>query len=268
MKKLIPYLLSIALFASCASPKPVVRLTPKETKTTWEHGKQFVSYFKDAFVVHCAHHSTDENYIIFDVEVVNLSDKEVLVCPEKMVMYTDSGKWDPVINQIVYSTFPIYAEDPEMRILMNDLAQSQIEANQKNLTTASAVTAALSIPVLIAAASADAKDDSQRTITRTEVASIATETTLDALDMSKGVNAIGSELIYSSTDAWINYSLRKTTLSKNESVRGLVYFKKPDLTKYKDLRIDVPIGEDNYITFKYQAKLYYPGNYNTTQLAN
>lgn len=268
MKKLIPYLLTIALFASCVSPKPVVRLTPKETKTTWEHGKEFTSYYKDGVIAHCAYQYTDDDYIVFDIEVINTTDEAVLVSPEKMVMYTDSGKWDPVTNQIVYSTFPIYAEDPEMRILMNDLAQSQIEANQKNLTTTSAVTAALSIPVLIAAASADAKDDSQRTITRTEVASIATETALDALDMSKGVNAIGSELIYSSTDAWINYSLRKTTLSKNESVRGLVYFKKPDLTKYKDLRVDVPIGEDNYITFKYQAKLYYPNNFNTTQVAN
>lgn len=266
-RALLPHLLIFGLLASCATPNPVVRLTPKETKTTWENGKEFTSYYKDGIVAHCAHQSTNEKYIIFDVEIINTTDEDLLVCPEKMVMYTDSGKWDPVLNQIVYSTFPIFAADPEEEILKNELAQSQLEADQKNLATASIAAAALTLPVLVATASADAHDTRQRAITRTEVAAAAAGTTLNMMDFSQEMNNIRSDLIYSSTNAWINYSLRKTTLSKNESVRGLVYFKRPDLTKYQDLRVDIPIGENNYISFYYRAKLYYPNKQNTGQAA-
>ncbi len=258
-------LIYFGLLASCATPNPVVRLTPKETKTTWENGKEFTSYYKDGIVAHCAYQGTNEKYIIFDVEIINTTDENLLACPEKMVMYTDSGKWDPLINQIVYSTFPIYAADPEEEILKNELAQSQLEASQKNLATASIAAAAITLPVLVATASADAHDTHQRAITRTEAAAAAAGTTLDMMDFSQEMNNIRSDLIYSSTNAWINYSLRKTTLSKNESVRGLVYFKRPDLTKYQDLRVDIPMGENNYISFYYRAKLYYPNKQNTNQ---
>jgi len=261
-KKLASYILVVSLLASCATPNPVIRLKSKETNTTWESGKEFTSYFKDGFVVHCAYHGTTDAYLVFDIEVINSTDEDFLVCPEKMVMFTDSGKWDPVINQIVYSTFPIYAADPELEILKNELAQSQLDANQKNLATASIAVAALALPVMVATASADAKDTKQRAVNRTEVAAAAAGTTLNFAEFSQEMNNIRSDQIYASTDAWINNSLRKTTLSKNESVRGLVYFKKPDLKMYRDLRIDVPIGENNFISFNYKVNLYYPSNPN------
>lgn len=265
IKTSLLYLLFLGLLTSCATPNPVVRLTSKETKTTWENGKEFTSYYKDGIFAHCAHQSTNEKYIIFDVEIINTTDEDLLVCPEKMVMFTDSGKWDPLINQIVYSTFPIFAADPEEEILKNELAQSQLEASQKNLATASIAAAALTLPVLVATASADAHDTRQRAITRTEAAVASAGTTLNMMDFSQEMNNIRSDLIYSSTSAWINYALRKTTLSKNESVRGLVYFKRPDLAKYQDLRVDIPIGQNNFISFYYQAKLYYPNKQNNYQ---
>lgn len=261
-KKFTNYLLLLSLLASCATPNPVVRLNSKETKTTWENGKEFTSYYKDGFIVHCAYHGTTDAYLVFDIEMANTTDEDFLLCPEKIVMFTDSGKWDPVINQIVYSTFPIYAVDPEIEILKNELAQSQLEADQKNLATASIAVAALALPVMVATASADAKDTKQRAITRTELAAAAAGTTLNMNEFSQEMNNVRSELLLNATDAWINNSLRKTTLSKNEAARGLVYFKKPDLKKYRDLRIDVPIGENNFISFNYKVNLYYPSNQN------
>ncbi|MEW5845020.1 MAG: hypothetical protein AB1777_02015 [Bacteroidota bacterium] len=262
LKSISNYILMVGLLASCATPNPVVRLNSKETKTTWENGKEFTSYYKDGFIVHCAYHGTTDAYLVFDIEMVNTTDEDFLLCPEKIVMFTDSGKWDPVINQIVYSSFPIYAVDPEIEILKNELAQSQLEADQKNLATASIAVAALALPVMVATASADAKDTKQRAITRTELAAAAAGTTLNMNEFSQEMNNIRSEFLLNATEAWINNSLRKTTLSKNEAARGLVYFKKPDLKKYRDLRIDVPIGENNFIAFNYKVNLYYPSNQN------
>lgn len=235
---------------------PVVRLNSKETKTTWENGKEFTSYFKDGFIVHCAYHGTTGTYMVFDIEMANTTDEEFLLGPETIVMFTDSGKWDPEINQIVYSTFPIFAIDPEIEILNNELAISQLEANQKNLATASIAVAAMSLPVMAAMASTDANDTKQRAIYRVEAATAGT--TLSLSNYSQEMNSIRNELLHASTNAWISNSPRKTTLSSNESVRGLAYFKKPDLKKYRDLRIDVPIGENNFISFNYKVLLYYP----------
>lgn len=258
LNSLISYTILVGLLASCATPNPVVRLNSKETKTTWENGKEFTSYIKDGFIVHCAYHGTTDAYMVFDIEMANTTDEDFLLCPEKIVMFTDSGKWDPVINQIVYSTFPIFAIDPEIEILNNELAISQLEANQKNLATASIAVAAMSLPVMAAMASADANDTKQRAIYRAEAAAAAAGTTLSLSNYSQEMNTIRNELLHSSNNAWISNSLRKTTLSNNESVRGLVYFIKPDLKKYRDLRIDVPIGENNFISFNYKVLLYYP----------
>lgn len=256
------YLLMISFLASCATPNPVIRLTPHETKTTWENGKEFTSYIKDGYIVHCAYHGTTDTYLVFDVEVINTTDNDFLVSPEKIVMYTDSGRWDLVKNQVVYNNFPIFAADPEFEILKNDLALSQLKASQKNHVATSVALGTLTLPVLVATASADARDAQQHAITRTEIAAAAAETTLNFADYSQEMNNIRSEFIYSLTDAWINNSLRKTTVSKNESVRGLVYFKRFDLTKCKDLRVDVPIGENSFISFSYKVNLYYPSSQN------
>lgn len=133
LNSLIGYTILVGLLASCATSNPDVRLNPKETKTAWDNGKEFTSYFKDGFIVHCAYHGTTDAHMVFNIEVVNTTDEDFLLCPEKIVMFTDSGKWDPVTNQIVYGTFPIFAIDSEIEILNNELAVSQLEANKKIL---------------------------------------------------------------------------------------------------------------------------------------
>ncbi len=243
---------------SCVAPKPVIRVTSKETKTTWENGKEFTSYFKDGFICHAAYHGITGPYLVFDVELANTTDDDFLICPEKMAIYTDNGTWDQTSNQIIYSNFPIYGTDPELEILKNELAQSQLEANQKNDTAVAVTVGALAVPLIIAAASADVNDNSQHAISRTELAATSTTAALNVMDISQDLNQIKNEMLYMNSNIWINNALRKTTLSKNESVRGLVYFKTPNLKKFPEIQLDVPIGNNNFISFTYLVKLYYP----------
>lgn len=252
------YLALMFIMASCVAPQPVIRVIPTETKTTWQQGKEFVSYQKNDFIIHCAYHGTDARYLIFDVEIVNGSQSEFLVAPENIIMYTDSGKWDPVTNQIVYATFPIRAADPEFQLLKLDMQESIAEANMKNQQTAAVVASVAALPIIVAAASADINDKKPRAVTRTDVAATATVGVLNGIEISQVENEINYNNINYKRETWNQYALRKTTLSPGESTRGLIYFKKPLLEKYRDLRIDAPISNDDFIKFNYRVIIYYP----------
>lgn len=266
MKKLnhflFPSITLLIFLSSCATPNPVVRLVPKENQTTWEQGKQFVSYQKNDFTIHCAYHGIDSKYLIFDVEVINNSPEDFLLAPEQFVMYTDSGKWDPISNQLVYSTFPIKAADPEHELLKLEMQESVTIAKMKNNQTAAAVVAIAAIPVIAAAAISDANDsknneDDEDDVSRTEVAATTTVVTLDAINDGQANHLYNMGTISDNQNVWQQYALRKTTLGLGESLRGLIYFPKPNLELYKDLRIEAPIPNNN-IYFNYSVILYYP----------
>ncbi|MGE0079485.1 MAG: hypothetical protein AB7S48_16610 [Bacteroidales bacterium] len=252
-------ILTASILTSCVTPSPVIRITPKEAKTTWEQGKEFVSYKKNDFIVHCAYHGINASFLIFDVEVINNSQEDYLLSPENFIMYTDSGKWNSVTNQIVYATFPIKAVDPEQQLLLLDMQQSLTEANMKNQQTAAAIVSIAAVPVIVATAVADSKDDKPRTVSRTDLAATATVGVLGGLDAGQEDNAYALNTIDNNRNTWEQYALRKTTLSTGEAIRGLIYFPKPDLEKYQDLQIDAPILNNDKITFQYKVKLYYPG---------
>ncbi|HDP75785.1 MAG TPA: hypothetical protein ENN49_07940 [Bacteroidales bacterium] len=258
-KKLTNHLLLLSLLASCATPNPVVRLNSKETKTTWEKGKEFTSYYKDGFIVHCAYHGATDAYLEFDIEMANTTDEDFLLSPEKIIISTDSGKWDPLINQIVYSTFPIYAVNPEVEILKNELAQSQLEADQKNLATASIAVAALALLVMVALALAVANDAKQRVITLTELAAATAGTALKINEFSQEMNNFRNELLLIVTRSWINNSFRKKNSIKTKQLGGW-FTLKPELKKYWDLSIDVPMGRNNFVSYNYKVNLYYLTN--------
>ena len=266
MKKLnhflFPSIILLIFLSSCATPSPVVRLVPKENQTTWEQGKQFVSYQKNDFTIHCAYHGIDSKYLIFDVEVINNSPEDFLLAPEQFIMYTDSGKWDAISNQLVYSTFPIKAADPEHELLKLEMQESVTIAKMKNNQTAAAVVAIAAIPVIAAAAISDANDSKndegdEDDVSRTEVAATTTVVTLDAINDGQANHLYNMGTISDNQNVWQQYALRKTTLGSGESLRGLIYFPKPNLELYKDLRIEAPIPNNN-IYFNYSVILYYP----------
>jgi len=254
----ITALIGIAILSSCVAPRPVVRLVPKESKTTWENGKEFVSYYKNGFIVHCSYQGMDNSYLKFDFEVINTTNEDFLVCPEKFVMYTDSGKWDAVSKQIIYNNFPIYGIDPEQELLNIEIAQSRLEASQKNASSAAIAIGVLSIPLLVATAQADANDTKQHSISRSETVALTSAAALNTVDAAQQQNTETNNYLYNEADAWITNALRKTTISKDESVRGIVYFQKPDMEKFRDLRIDVPIANGDVISFNYRVNLYIP----------
>ncbi|MCB8964460.1 MAG: hypothetical protein H6536_05395 [Bacteroidales bacterium] len=197
----------------------MVRITPQATKTTWEHGKEVVSYQKSDFIVHCAYHGTDASFVIFDIEVINNSPDDYLVAPENFVMYPDSGKWDPITNQTVYAAFPVRAMNPEDQLLKLDLQQSATEASMKNQQTAAAVLAIAAVPVIIASAVADANDTEPREVSRTDVTTTTTIGVIGGLDAGQEADAQTLDAVRSIQKRMGTIRPPKTTISQGEARR-------------------------------------------------
>ncbi len=246
---------------SCYAPQPVIRIHPQEQNTTWERGKEFVSYRKGEYEVHCAYEGARGKYLVFDIEFINYKGEEFLVCPEKCTIYQDTGKWDGVTNQRVYSMFPVRAYDPEQELLQIDIAESQAEASRKNANTAAVAISVAALPLLVAAAASDVNsgnqvDDSR--VNNTDLVAAGVDVALTTNEVNRVVQEDRIISLNDSRYMWQEAALRKTTLSPGYSIRGLVYFPIPDFKLYRKFRLDVPVGEDDRISMMYDVILIYP----------
>ena len=248
------------MLTSCFSPKPVFRFKVDEAKTTWDKGKEYISYKKGDYEVHTSYYGNNDKYIMFDIEIVNNKGEEFLVAPENIKIY--SGSWDNVSQSILYNSNPVFALNPEMELLKIDLENSKAEAASKNAGVAAIAIFAAAIPLAIIASESDAKNSKSNNNSNAPIIS-NTELVGTGLDLAIGANAINQanqeikiESMNDNKYTWETSSLRKTTLSPGYSIRGLVFFSIPDI-KFKKIRIDVPIP-GGYINIKYDFLIYYP----------
>jgi hypothetical protein len=234
-----------------------MRFKPEETQTTWDKGKEFVSYKKGEYEVHVSYYGSNEKYIMFDVEVVNNKGVEFLVAPENIKLYT--GKWDNNTQIVIYNNVPTSAIDPEMELLKIEMENSKAEASRKNGNIAAAVIFAAAIPLAIVASNSDVNNinsGNSNTISNSDIVN----TGVNVAFASTAINDINNEnKIISLNDnqkTWETASLRKTTLSPGYSISGLIFFPIPDLLARK-IQFDVPTP-DGPVSFKYDFILYYP----------
>lgn len=259
MKLVYPiiYIAFAATLTSCFAPKPVLRFKPEETNTTWEKGKEYVSYKRGDYEIHSSYYGYNDKYIIFDIEVVNnKGGEEFLVAPENIKLY--QSIFDNTKQSLINDSIPVRAIDPEAELLNIDLENSKAEASRKNSQVAVAAIFAAAIPLAIVATSSDihSPNSYERTVSNTEM--------VDAgVDVALGVTAINQvnqeNQIISLNDSkftWEASSLRKTTLSPGYSIRGLVFFPIP-MVNCRKISFDIPTPQGN-ITFRYDYILYYP----------
>ncbi len=249
---------ALAMLTSCFSPKPIMRFKPEETQTTWEKGKEYVSYKKGNYEVHASYYGNNEKNIIFDIEVVNSKGVDFLVAPEDIKLY--AGHWDNVSQNVIYDNIPIHAIDPEAELLKIDMDNSRAEASRKNSQIAAVAIFAAAIPLAIVASNTDIKNsnsgNSNNSVNNTDLVEAGVDLALGAT----AINQMGTEnqiiSLNDNRNTWETASLRKTTLSPGYSIRGMVYFPVPDLGTRK-IQFDVPTP-DGIISFKYDFILYYP----------
>lgn len=250
-------ILAILSLTSCFSPKPVIRLKTDEPKTTWDKGKEFISYKKGEYEVHTSFHGSNDKNLMFDIEIVNNNGEEFLVAPEKIKLF--KGQWNNATQSIMYSANAVYALDPEMELLNIDLANSKAEAASKNAGVAAVAIFAAAIPLAIVAAKSDAensKSNNDSDVSNTELVETGVEVALTATAINQESQEAQIQSMNDSKYTWETVALRKTTLSPGYSIRGLVFFPIPDMN-FRKLRIDIPVPNGD-ISVKYDYLLYFP----------
>ena len=207
--QLFLFFLAISL-ASCFTPQKVIKMeseTGQDTK--WNYGREVVVVKRGDLEARIFFEDFTKKDLIFDVEVTNMGNEEILLKPEEIYIQTDNGG-------------NLWSYDPEKEIFGEQMELSRREANNKN--AAVAVGAAV-VAVAVAAAIADDDDDGDG----------GDVDLFDGGDTFVYVNTAvpppPMEFQPPSLDFWKDYSLRKTTLEKGYKVGGKVVFPRMDNTR-------------------------------------
>jgi hypothetical protein len=223
-------LLSLAATAAgCATPGPVVRLTPKATDATWLAGRGIVTREKAGLRVACAFDRQEEELLAFRVEAQNRSSVPIEMDPRQLahVVCETSRSCSPA--------FPV--EDPEQHLVAIDAVRARHRAAQKNHRTAGAVLVLLDTTAAVTAAAsgngraaasfaADALEDGAIA----EAAASTHEGAIHSLETSK--------------IAWQDGALRRTTLAPGQGIAGAVYV--PVTPGAAEVWIRVDVGERRF----------------------
>ncbi len=237
---LMGLLLCALVFSSCFTPKAVVRISPEEEESVrWNYGQAFARKRIGDIGVQAAYANYDKHYLIFDVEVSNYGDQEILVSPEYLFLEADGRQ--------------LRAIDPERQLLSMEIEDARQEASRKNLAVAIGTAAVVGAVAAIASDTDDEdnnrsdNDNEELAVTSLYVGATVAPAIADApMPPPPGP---------ASPWFWSDYALRKTTLGPNQMVSGKVMFPRND--EIVRMVLVAPIQEEIF-RLKFQQVIYKP----------
>lgn len=246
-------LFSAILLASCATPRPILRITPKETdKIRYWQGKEIITAQNDSIKIILSY-DRQNNYAVgdfsMDCSITNLSSKDILISPEAFYYLTEK-----MMHKTSYSATTAFATNnrekkeirakvsamnPETAILDAEIRQSVQEAEAKNQRTRddiAQVASAISLGASVVKSVSDRNSSSEQ---RRQNSNNLQNAAIN-MQISNSIavsNEIRSQNVAQQTQNFINNlhsePLRKTTLGQGQEVNGKLIFK--FYTAYKEL---------------------------------
>jgi hypothetical protein len=211
-------------------PASILKLKPQTENLEWYKGKEIATLTNDSISIIISFDRSLNNDYLFDVDVINYSEKSLLVEPEKFSYKMISGTKKQ--NELLTATT---AKDPEKVIL--DL-QKAYSLHQSQVQTQTMV---YSLGYFLQFAS-----QTKALVTNDVELSNRVDRQGHRLKENELIDDIQnqrvSESLENSTYIWEILALRKTTLKKNESISGKVFF--PVRETAKKLEFTFPIGEN------------------------
>jgi len=234
MRRTIFYLPLFPFFLfsfSCSAPQ-VLRLSPLAGETSWVDGKEFTKSSADNIEVAAAFESIDATFIVFEVEITNLSAQPVLVSPEKFYSLPLASPQDTM-------SFPTsaqagYAVDPESKILELD---KQIARAEASYATTAGIDAVFGLLGLVADIATIGQEKSEAAIKQKQKQRREREITdrEREIDHKNNLDKLKTEKVQ-----WTSNALRRTTLDPNHTTIGKVYFPANYNARY--LKLCLPVG--------------------------
>jgi hypothetical protein len=189
----------------CATPTPVVRLSPMTPGAVWVAGRSVEAQQRQGVRVAAAFDHQDGEAIVFRVEVANDGSKTVDVGPDAMTFNTRAHNG--------WSAEALVA-DPEEMLANLDAAHGREVANAEN-------DARLLTPLIFLSAVGDVASVASGQVDRGT--GLRTTALSDQLDGSQLRHATRAQEIGAEKAMWLDVALRRTTLAPGQSAAGRVY---------------------------------------------
>ena len=255
------FVLAISL-SSCAVPQAVVRMEPAaDQKIRWDYGQAIVEKSVDSLFGRAAFDHAEKEFLVFNVDVTNLSQRDQLVAPELFYITTATGT-------------RYFALDPEKQLFSMEVQENVREANAKNAAVLAGVVAAAAVTAVVVSEIKDAKDNnnSNNNNNNNENRNNNQDNTNFLLSVPLVINSgsANQSNVQQNIDNfepdrptigdrgfWMDYTLRKTTLAPGEKARGKVLFHRQDALK--DFLLMLPV-EQSVFSFGFKQKVFQPQN--------
>jgi hypothetical protein len=217
---------------SCA-PSPIYRLHPVDEDTTWLFGQQYAKVTEPEFEMAVAFDRSYRDYLIFDVEVTNLSEESFLVSPEQFYYRPTSQADARASNRFRH------AVDPEKKLLDIDKKASKKEADQR--TEMFFVATGTIVEVIdTVSGGRDAEDDAAYT-------QMHVQHEISQQEFERRMTDLNSL-----REHWQTETMRKTDLGPDYSVAGKVYF--PISKNASHIELHLPLATKEVLVVFEQTK--------------
>ena len=259
------YLFVLAIsFSSCAVPQAVVRMEPAaDQNIRWDYGQAIVEKSVDSLFGRAAFDHAEKEFLVFNVDVSNLSQRDQLVAPEQFYITTATGT-------------RYFALDPEKQLFSMEVQENVREANAKNAAVLAGVVAAAAVTAVVVSEIKDNKDNNNsnnnnnNNNNNNENRNNNQDNTNFLLSVPLVINANSANQSIAQQNIdnfepnrpttgdrgfWMDYTLRKTTLAPGEKVRGKVLFRRQDTLK--DFLLMLPV-EQSVFSFGFKQKVFQP----------
>ena len=252
------------LITSCHSPVPISKLKANSTETIWNYGREYTVNESNNITTFVAFERSYDEFLIFNVEVVNNSETSVLISPEESyyipvynkhdnIMFDGVYDWEMYkdsIDHVVCWDYKLFSIDPEEKLLEIDMNISRGEAEQKNQATYNIIAASLDVAAGVAIAASDNTSDEDVDEWFDLAAERREERRIDEINLQNSIVSFKDNRNY-----WESRVLRKTTLIPNYSINGKVFF--PRERCATDYIFYFSIGSD-VLKIEYKHLLIYP----------
>lgn len=225
--KYLSFLFALFFIQCHIPPNSVMKLTADSPDTEWYKGKQILTIKNEIVSIQLSFDRTSSDNYLFDVDIMNKSDSVIVADPQKFYysLIDPKSRKNPVV---------INARDPESTILdlqkKYALNQSRVESEKMSYAFGYFLNAVGQTAALVKGdkEASENFDKSHRDLEREEF--------LDDVRNQKIAQSLES-----TSYIWEILALRKTTLRKNESINGIVFF--PVNKDAKSLEFFFPVGE-------------------------
>lgn len=244
-------LLGFIVLCSCGAPLQIVRVEPSADVSVdrYFYGNPILRTERSGIVVETNFYDASPDYLVFDVQVINNGNDDVLFDPVASSLSTELGEQRGAV-------------DPEFQLFSLDWETIKRRKANRTMAWVSAGVLVASTAYALAEG-ARSEDIVNTTLTTSDLVAQIGLSAVDAMTFTilTGNNGPDEGLAPEAPDPsnrffWLDHSFRLTTIRPGERATGKLVFERLD--QASQLTLSIPVGDETYI-FPFDQRTFRPG---------